>query len=440
MMHPTGSQRQAPGEALGVDTALGPAGTVPDRLTPYLVFLLVCLSLAGFFDSFATSFRYTMLTYVREDFQVSFASMADLFTWVYLGSCLSFIPRALADVLGRRIMLWTTMVALCGLQWVLGFARTPYEYTLMLVFLAVFYKSDIWMLIMSEEAPPKHRGLFAALTVAISASGVLVLGELVRQMGPATDAWRDVARFPIWGLFASIPVLLFMRETHHFRGLRSSATSKRYTSLRLLGAPFRRQFVKPLIVMSLLKMLFGGGAIVTMALIGTEYLRVDNGFPRELVGRIVQLDVLAIMAAWAIAGFLSDRIGRHRCLYLFGAIYVAALLHLALLPKGSMGVVIAHVAQCFAGIGVFSILRVATMELFPNDCRATGSAWTELLMTLFAAATARALSSITASTASAEHGVALSTCIIAVAVGVPFVLPFFALVRETRGQKLEEVC
>ena len=401
------------------------------------MFLLVCLSLAGFFDSFATSFRYTMITYVREDFKVTFGFMVNMFTWVYLGSCLSFVPRVLADICGRKIILWTTMAGLCFLQWLVGLARTPYEYVALLLLLAVFYKSDIWLLVMSEEAPPRHRGLCAALTVAFSGCGALVLGELVHHMGAAPDAWRSVARFPLWGVFASLPVILFMRETSHFCQMRSGLA--RRAGLRLMFAPFRRAFIKPLVVMSILKMLFAGGAIVTMALLGTEYLRVDNGFGPELIGRIVQLEVLAIMASWVVAGFLSDRIGRHACLYLFGALYVVALLQLALLPKGSTGVVIAYITQISAGIGVFAILRVATMELFPNDCRATASAWTDLFTTLFAAATARILGSITTPGTPGEHPIALSKCIIAVAVSVPLILPWFALLRETRGRRLEEV-
>ena len=436
-MSPSKSQEGTANAPLRVDRAPDSGSGVPERLTGYLLFLLLCLALAGFFDSFATSFRYTMLTYVREDFEVAFGSMVNMFTWVYLGSCLSFGVRALADVCGRKMLLWTTMAGLCLLQWILGFTRTPHQYIAVLTLLALFYKSDIWLLVMSEEAPPRHRGLCTALTVAISGSGALALGELIRRMGTATDAWREVARFPIWGLLALVPVLFFMRETRHFTRMKSAP--RRSVGWKVLLAPFRRAFLKALVVLSLLKMFFVGGAIVTLALLGTEFLRVDNGFGPAVIGRIVQLEVCAIMAGWLLAGFLSDRIGRHTCLYLFGALYVVALLNLALMPKGSAAVVVAYLGQILAGTAVYAILRVATMELFPNDCRAIGSAWTDLFMTLFAAGTARMLGALTAPTATAAHGVTLSTCIIAIAVLAALVLPWFALLRETRGQKLEEV-
>ncbi|MFH1417798.1 MAG: MFS transporter [Planctomycetota bacterium] len=414
----------------------GQAG-VADRFTLYLVFLFLCLSTVGFVDSFATSFRYSMITYVREDLGESFASIVGTFKWVYLGSCLSFVPRVLADVFGRRLLLWITMVGLSLLQWALGFARTPHEYVLLLVLLAIFYKSDIWLLVMSEEAPPAHRGLCAALTVAFSCSGILVLGSLVHRMGDAPGAWRDVARFPVWGLLASIPILLFVRETCHFKNTRPKLTPR--LSWRLIRAPFQKEYRRRLIVMSVLKMFVAGGAVVMISLMGTEYLRVDNGFSQERIGRIIQLDVVAIIAAWAIAGALSDRIGRHRCLYAFGLVFVISLLNLALLPKGSIGVLIAYVAQACAATGVYAILRVVTLELFPNDFRATASAWTDLFMTLFAAVTAWFLSIITNSPDSGGPGVSLTTCIICVALVLPLVLPLFGLLRETRGSRLENI-
>jgi len=423
---------------VGGDSVVRGGGGVPDHLTWYLVLLIAFLGLAGFFDSFATTFRYAMMTYVRAGFEMDFGPMVGMYRWVYLGSCLAFVPRVLADVWGRKAMLWTTMAGLCFLQWLVGFARTATEYIFLITVLSVFYKSDIWQLVISEEAPPRHRGLYAAVTAVLSACGGVALGGLVRQMGEDNaEAWRDVARFPVWGLFAGIPVVFFMRETRHFRATKLRRDGR--IGLDLLAAPFRRAYRRPLVVLSIMKVFFAGGAIVAISLLGTEYLRVDNGFGPATVGRVVQYEVVAIMAAWLSAGYLSDRLGRHLCLYVFGGLYVAALLNMALLPKGSNGVVIAFVVQIFASMAVFAILRVATMELFPNDFRAIGSAWTDLFMTMFAAGTATLLGYLTHKTDAGTYRIDLSTCIIAAAAVALMVLPLFALLRETHGRRLEEV-
>lgn len=415
----------------------GPRATVPDKLTPYLALLLVFLSAAGFYDSFATSFRYTMTTYVRRSFDVDMGTMVGLFSWVYLGSCLAIVPRILADLVGRRWMLWVTMVSLCGLQWMLGFARSPMEYGLLLTLLAIFYRSDIWLVIVAEEAPPRHRGLYAAVMVAISGLGALVLGQLVKGMEDSDDAWRSVARFPVFGLILSFPILLFMRETRHFEALRKSRREGRRTKLvdwSLLITPFRGRLLRPLLLISTVKMIVAGGVMATIAIIETEYLRVDNGFSQETVGALIQWDVLAATLGWIVAGSLSDRIGRHRCLYLLAATYVASLLLFALLPRGSVGVMVFSVVHNFAILGVYAILRVVTMELFPNDCRATASAWSDLAVTLFAALTSRVLGGVMAAT-----GVPLSYVILGAAAVVPMVLPVYALLPETRARRLEEI-
>ena len=72
------SDSQAPMSPSPHGSNAPPTG-VPIRLTWYLGLLLVALPLAGFFDSFATTFRYTMITYVRRDFGISFSEMVDMF-------------------------------------------------------------------------------------------------------------------------------------------------------------------------------------------------------------------------------------------------------------------------------------------------------------------------------------------------------------------------
>jgi MFS transporter, putative metabolite:H+ symporter len=405
---------------------------VPERLTPYLVLLLAFLAIAGFYDAFATSFRYTMTTYVRASFGVPMDVMVGLFSWIYLGSCLSFVPRVLADVWGRKAMLLATMVGLCVLQWLVGFARNPTEYAVLLTLLAIFYRSDIWLVVMSEEAPPRHRGLYSALMVAASGSGSLLLGQLVKGMSNETDAWKEVARFPVYGLVLSIPILLFMRETRQFVKMKSK--KRRLIDWAVLWAPFRRPLLKILLIVSVLKTVIAGGVMSAVAIIETEYLRVDNGFSQEVVGSLVQWDVFATTMGWLVAGFASDRIGRRRCFYGMAGFYVASLLCLALLPKGSLGVMVASVTQNFSVLGVYAILRVATMELFPNDCRASASAWTDLFLTLFAALVSMGLSS-----ALKQLGVPLSTVILVAALAVPLVVPLYALLPETKGRRLETI-
>lgn len=412
-------------------------GVVPESLSRYFVLLLAFVSVAGVVDGFATQFRYTMTTYVRQDFQVGFGDLAGMMSWVYLASCLSFVPRMLADVFGRKPMLCVTFFGLCVFQGSLGLARTPLEYVVGLSFVAIFYKSDIWMLVISEEAPPRHRGLWATTAVALTGAGAISLGQLVRAMGPEPDAWRMVARVPIWGTAAVVPILLFVRETTHFETLR--ATRRRGPVIATLLAPFRPGVRHSLVALSLLKMGYVGGIGAGIALLGSEYLRTANGFDRAAVGRIVQMDVAASMVAVVAFGAFSDRFGRRRCFYLLGMLYSAALVALATFPKGTSAIIAMFVLQSFCATALYGILRVATMELLPNDCRATGSAWTDLSLTVGAAGTARLVGALTAGNWGVVGTVPLSWVIVAGALLSVALLPLYSLLPETRGRHLEEV-
>jgi len=434
MTQATGDAQRDAGLDASVAAAAAPAP--PERLTPYLLFLLAFLSLASFIDAFSTTFRFSATTYVRQDFGVSFAEMVRLMAWVNVGSCLAFVPRALADVWGRRPMLWITVCGMCALQWALAHTRGPAEYIAGLTLLALVYKCDVWMLVLTEEAPPRHRGLYTAVAHAVGATGAIVLGELIARMGDAPDAWRTVSAFPVWGLMLVVPAALLLRETAHYRRIRVAARSG--PKMRTLLAPFRRTLLRPMLTLSILKMLFAGGALAAMGLIGAEYLRVVHGFGPDAVGRAIQGNVVAVMLVWICAGFASDRIGRHACVYLLGVIHVAALLALALAHKGSWMVAPAYIAQASTGVGIFGVLRIATMELLPNDCRAAGSAWIDLFMTIAGIGTTVALGWLTHE-AGAGGGVPLWQCILGAAALVCVAIPIFALLPETRGRRLERV-
>jgi MFS family permease len=390
----------------------------------------------AFFDYFASSFRYTLTTYVRQDFDVSFGTITGMFTLVYLGSCLALVPRFLADVIGRRIMLWFTMVGLCGLQWLLGFASSPQEYILLLSALAIFYRSDIWLLVASEEAPNRHRGLFSAVTVGIGLFGALTLGQLVRGMGPETTAWREVAQFPIWGVILSIPLLLMARETQHFKKTRKS--SERQPIFATLFKPFKGALLRPLLLITLLKGLMVGVFFVTIVLVQSEYLRVYQGFSPELVGLALQYEVLGSAFTALTAGWISDRVGRRSTFLFLAGVFCVAMLSLALLPKGSNGVIAAHALQSATATGMNTLLRIGTLELFPTDCRASGSAWSDLVVTTTAAFSALTLATFTTAIEDGGFGISITAILIGLAVLVPLVSPLYLLLPETKGVELAD--
>jgi MFS family permease len=397
----------------------------------YLAFLVAYVVLVEFFDAFATSFRYHMTTYVRQDFHVPLPDMLSALSWVYLGSCLGFLPRLAADIFGRRLMLWVAMTALCVLQFVVGFSRTPGQYVLLLATLAVFYKADIWMLVMTEEAPARHRGLYTALPILIGGAGAITVGELVHRMGDAPDAWRTVARFPIWGVVVAVPFCLGMRETARFRRRRLDVT--RTNPLALAFAPFRRGYARPLVVMIGFKTMIGAATAAVIGLIGTEFLRVANGLSPSTVGRLIQLETIAMMAGAFNAGWVSDRIGRLNAARLFCVFYAAALLAMGLVPSGSSAVATLFVVQGHFAAAMMYLLRIVSFETFPNEFRATGSAWTDLVPTVAAIGIAQALGFVTGA------GVSLAAVVLGAAVVPLLALPLCSFLPETRAVDLDRL-
>jgi SHS family lactate transporter-like MFS transporter len=391
------------------------------------------MGLVGFVDYFATAFRFAMTTYVREDLTVSFGVLVGMTRWVFLVSCLSLLPRALADIYGRRVILLVTLVMLCIGQWAVGLAATPGQYVALLAVLSIFYKSDIWLIVISEEAPARRRGLIVSITVGVGISGAFLLGHLVRGMGTEPGAWREIATFPIWGIWLALPLLLFLRDTAYFRRRKAPPAPRKFIATLL--APFGRETIKALVRLSLLKMTFVGGMFVTIILIGSEFLRVEHGFNPDQVGRVVQLEVIASILGTVVAGSLSDRFGRRGTFNALGFIFAAAVGVLAFLPRGDSLVVPAYVIQSFAGTAINTILRIVTLEILPTGCRSTGAGWTDVFTTLFAAGTATLIGW---ATSEITGGVSFSTILLAVSVlSLPSIL-LYAGLRETCGEDLSD--
>jgi hypothetical protein len=404
-----------------------PAPPAP-RTAAYLVVLLVCLAFAEYVDSFATAFRYAMTTYVREDFGVPLPRMLAVLSWVYVGSFFGFVPRMLADVVGRRVMLWVVTAGLCLVQGAAAWARTPGEYAAILTLLAVFYKSDIWTIVMTEEAPPARRGLFATLPVLIGGSGGITVGLLIQHMGADAGAWRAVARFPLWGLVAVVPMAFAVRETRAYTFRPASAP--RLGFRRILGAPFQEGYAGPLAAITGLKIIYLAVATAAIALIGTEFLRTVHGFDQTQVGRLVQAQTLAMMISAVGAGWVSDRIGRIRLGQIAAACYAVALAGLAVAPIGSRFVAVCYVLQAFFDAGVLCALRLLSIEMFPRTFRATASAWSDAVPTVFAIGTSWGIGRLT------SGGLPLSGVILGVAAAVLVLSPAIGGLRETRRSDL----
>jgi MFS family permease len=151
----------------------------------------------------------------------------------------------------------------------------------------------------------------------------------------------------------------------------------------------------------------------------------------------IQLEVIVNIVAVGSVGFLADALGRRLAMTIFGLWFVASLSAFALIPVGVWWVIPAHVAQSFAATAMYVALRFTTVELFPNDCRATAAAWTDLFMTLTAAASTWLIGRLIDDRGG--HGVPLWTVFFTAAMIVLICLPLLRFVRETRGQRLEEV-
>jgi MFS family permease len=121
--------------------------------------------------------------------------------------------------------------------------------------------------------------------------------------------------------------------------------------------------------------LFSYGAYISLITWLPTFLVMDEGLSRSLAGLVTALITAGTIVSWPLAGFISDRLGRRKPLYLFSQAMSAVIcLGFALLVPGS-GLAAAALVAGLAGLLLGGMITpfVMVVELFPPDLVGTAS-------------------------------------------------------------------
>ena len=236
----------------------------------------------------------------------------------------------------------------------------------------------------TETVPARYRGMVSGLVggggAGLGALAASVLLLVVSAIFPGPE-------FAVWGwrvmFFAALPAAAVALLT--FRALEESPLwaqeqrTVRSESPRvrtLLAAGHRA------VVLTSLLVVVGGAAqyYLTSGYLPT-FLEKINGIPGVERGVIMIWASLAILLACALAGHLSERIGRRPVMIAMGALNLIALpllvIVLAGLPAGStVAITLVAVAMAMLSNAAYAPVVIFLNERFPTRIRATGTALT----------------------------------------------------------------
>ncbi len=344
----------------------------------YLLFLIIFLMCNEFFDTYTTLFWPTISSYVIDDlFRGDQSLYAFCIAIASVGMYIVFFNQVLADKLGRKPMIFLVLFGMGFTSLLLNFCQTSIEFTLYLFLLFIWFSSDIWAIVISEESE-KHRGKIINLILIVGAVAALII-PILRSAFVKDYGWRAMTWFGI----LAIPVAfltLFMKETQAFEILKEKKAEKhlkasKLTSGKDLIKPFLEKESKHyfLVIMGLGFLL---GVNYIFLSLGETYLMIDRNYDPDFVSTVIFLMGIAAITCYIVTGVVLDYIGRK----------ITCIIFILLLPVGVTLVLIESAITVIIGAmivsGSFWALNISTriicLEHFPTERRGTGNGWRSL--------------------------------------------------------------
>lgn len=401
------------------------------RTRRYWIFFLLLMMCNEIWDTYNTTYPDIIVSLVIDEFGITRAEYLFYLGVFSLGTLFVFFSQVLVDVVGRRPMLFLIFLGYGVVNLVLNFVASVQEYTAAMFFLYMCFSSDVWTIMISEEAPPDKRGRYVSLVLVVGASAALPISLAEAYLVPMFG-WRAMTWFGMIPLGLAF-VMLALKETPAFLELKekqrrggpssardasegpdsppafkvstgpeastapafpaepetsaepegptpaeATAPAPRPGYFARLKLPFQSEYLKPFLVILASGFVLGMNYMFIKT--GEEFLTNTKGFTTDDIAVVVILIPAAAILGFVITGLLSDKIGRKNTLYLFSALLPTGLLLFVFGTKALTYLGILFAWMAFWSLGI--ICRLVCLEIFPSEIRGLGTGWRTLLFAL----------------------------------------------------------
>ncbi|MHA1720809.1 MAG: MFS transporter [Promethearchaeota archaeon] len=369
----------------------------------YLIFLFIYMILYEFMDSYTTSYYTSVVSYIEADFGIDDSTFYLIQAVASLGLLLVLVIQNLADVWGRKPIMIVVFFGMGFASFILLIAHNVLVFTIGFLLSWVFFSSDIWVIIISEEAPAEKRATYSyiiALFGALGAIAIPVCRGIFVKVAPSVDpsVWRGMNYLAL--LAMPLALLGFgMKETVAFKNKKSfrnlpengerKALIKGEQKLmkqqkeQKLFLPFKTEHKLKLIIFMIFGLMMGMSAAVnsTIEKFFTSNIVEKYGASPDVVTNISYVAVLGTFIFFGFTGILADKLGRKRLFYIYFSLnvmfYVLLVFFVDSICKSESYWVFALAAFFANGSfwGIFMLSKTNCVENFPTSIRGTSSGW-----------------------------------------------------------------
>ena len=336
-----------------------------------------------FFDTYSTSYYTAVVSYIQADFKIDHSQWYIVMAFASLGMFPAMFNQFLADIFGRKPMLITVFFGMGLSSLIMYLSQSTGQFIAGFFLLWVFFSSDIWVIVISEESPKQKRARYASLVIVFGSLGAIaipILRSLFIHSSPSVDSslWRTMTYLAILALPLSL-LGLFMKETQAFEIQKPKhGQFDLKNTLSIFKKPFLVGTRSIMLVFLIIGVICGmlTGAFSTLE----AYLTKMIGDTR-IINNTITAAAFGSLIFFGITGLLADRWGRKLvfCFY-FGLNFIAILLFILLMPtftaaKNYIPIYIITLITNGSFWGSIFLSKIHCLECFPTEIRGTSSGW-----------------------------------------------------------------
>jgi MFS transporter, AAHS family, 4-hydroxybenzoate transporter len=373
------------------------------RLGPMQITVVGLCLLAMLIDGYDVYMFGTALPVIARSFAVPPSALTGVIVAQNVGLVVgTFVAGPISDRYGRKVTLILCVIAFGLFTLATARAHTLMQMTVLRFAAAIFFSGVIpnAVALASEMAPLRFRSGLVAFIFCGYAGGTAI-GGFVNGALLATHRWPLI--FIIGGILPlclAIPFALFLPESLRFRARRdprdphiARLLKRMDPGLSLTGEEsfdlgeesddaaqlaVSELFVRKRRRLTLLLWLcfaLSLGGIATMAAWTATVLNAGIGLPIAEVGSLIGVSALAGLFGTGSSGFIMDRIGAGRTLFLFYAGTALCMLALSVANFHSTTIFVLMAAMGYCGNSAQGALNAFSSSAYPTRMRATGVGW-----------------------------------------------------------------
>lgn len=342
-------------------------------------FLILFLGLYEIFDSYLTV-GYTMhVSMVLDYFQTSLSAYYQAVAFGSLGLFFVVVTLVLADLIGRKTLIIIVFFGMGLSMFLLSLTQTIEQYGYALFAMFIFFSSDLWVIVIAEEAPPQKRARYSYLISSIGVLGIFIipLFKILLTQASNPETWKRMT----WFGWLAMPLSflgLCMKENPEVTTRRSRINPS------MIKNQLKELFIRDRWKMTLIFMAIG----LLIGLNATSFQTIENylmnvlsdNYPdpevrKNTIALILTVANVGSLSVYVFTGFLADKFGRKPILLLFSFLFGASVFGLVLAAETGR-IIMLFTAVFIAQMGywgLFSLIKLYNAECFPTSVRGTAA-------------------------------------------------------------------